>query len=45
MNENIVIKIGGSLLFTDNNKAKADKIAVRFKFIVKKIEEPLDFFI
>jgi len=27
MNENIVIKIGGSLLFTDNNKVEIDKIA------------------
>jgi len=27
MNENIVIKIGGSLLFTDNNKVKINKIA------------------
>ena len=26
MNENIVIKIGGSLLFTDNNKVDTDKI-------------------
>ncbi|MCK4286305.1 MAG: UMP kinase, partial [Candidatus Lokiarchaeota archaeon] len=27
MNENIVIKIGGSLLFTDNNKVEINKIA------------------